>query len=99
MSKTGIDLIAAERARQVSVAGYTPEHDAQHTWGELGQAAAYYCARGPKEWLETAVFPASWDLDSAKRQGFSVPTTCDLIKAGALIAAEIDRRLADGEEA
>lgn len=96
----GIELIAKERTRQVAVEGCTPEHDAQHVKGELSNAAAYYCAEGPQEWLEAVVFPISWICgQSAKRQGFPMPTLRDLVKAGALIAAEIDRRVAAGEEA
>lgn len=91
----GVSLIAAERARQVAVEGWTPEHDAQHVKGELSNAAAYYCAEGPQEWLEAVVFPISWICGQwAKRQGFPMPTTRDLVKAGALIAAELDRRRA-----
>ena len=40
--KTGIDLIAAERKRQVDVEGYTPEHDDQHDDGALALVAALY---------------------------------------------------------
>lgn len=44
MIKSGIDLIAAERQRQIEEEGWTPDHDDQHTNGELALAAA--CCSG-----------------------------------------------------
>lgn len=44
---TGIELIAAERARQISVEGYTPEHDDELSDSELGFAACYYAMPCP----------------------------------------------------
>lgn len=40
--KTGIELIAEERERQITKEGWTPEHDAEHKNGELANAAAVY---------------------------------------------------------
>ena len=40
--KTGIDLIAEERQRQISVEGWTPQHDDTHTDNSLAKAAACY---------------------------------------------------------
>lgn len=81
MSKTGIELIADERQRQVEAEGRTPEHDDEHE-GELSDAAACY-ALGKR----LPVWP--WSTDWWK------PTPDDrvreLTKAGALIPAEIDR--------
>jgi hypothetical protein len=99
---TGIELIAQERARQISKEGWDQKHDEQHTEHELIEAAAYYCAynaaeetmcslEGYRDFVE-GFFPAQWDEDWMKRQGFPVPTDNDLVKAGALIAAELDRR-------
>lgn len=44
---TGIELITAERLRQVAVEGWTPEHDDEHKRGELANAAACYAATKP----------------------------------------------------
>jgi len=88
-------LIALERARQVSEEGWTPEHDAQHTGGELAQAAACYCIVKPGPAEQVNLWP--WSVERFKREGAPLPTLRDLVKAGALIAAEIDRRLAAGE--
>lgn len=40
--KTGIELITAERQRQIDVEGWTPEHDAEHAKGELVEASTQY---------------------------------------------------------
>lgn len=90
----GVLLISAERTRQVKEEGYTPERDTQHKHNEMAQAAAYYSSRGGKDALEGLLFPGEWNTIFAKREGFPIPTDKDLIKAGALIAAELDRRAA-----
>jgi len=97
--KTGIQLIAVERQRQIEKEGWTPEHDSHHQSGELNDAAiAYaqasaYLSRGESiEWVKAAEgigkinFPwqESWWKPSPDR-------VRNLVKAGALIAAEIDR--------
>ncbi len=104
---TGIELIAAERLRQVEEEGWTPEHDAAHTRGEIAKAAACYASpdpiyveqrgggshRGPRDWI-TFVTPWPWSFLWWK----STNRIRDLVKAGALIAAEIDRLSAVEEE-
>lgn len=89
---SGVDWIAQERRRQIEIEGWTAEHDDEHDAGELGEAAAYYCDYCKPEWARDFLFPANWDDRWMKRQGFPFPTLRDLIKAGALVAAEIDRR-------
>lgn len=82
--------IAEERRRQIAVEGWSAEHDDKHIHGELAIVAALY---GLPEHLRAAIrgvrqlFPATWDLSSWK------PTTRrrDLVKAAALICAEIER--------
>lgn len=94
--KTGIDLIAEERQRQVEVEGWTKEHDAEHKNGELAKAAICYADPNVYYHQENRLFrfripnkfwPKQWDIYWFK------PTDRirDLVKAGALIAAEIDR--------
>jgi hypothetical protein len=82
----GIERIAAERKRQIEVEGWTVGHDAEHRHGELAQAGAVYALGHFSE----RYWP--WDLQWWK------PTPDNRIreleKAGALIAAEIDRLLA-----
>lgn len=99
---TGIELIAEERQRQIDVEGYTAQHDSNHKVSEFIYAAIAYAESakvsanseglglsdleiGRRKAEMGRFFP--WGADSFK------PTTCrrDLIKAGALIAAAIDR--------
>ena len=85
----GIERIAAERARQVEEKGYTPAHDDTHTAGELAEAAIAYALAGyGKHALAHQFLPWEADLGPA----FADPIRA-LEKAGALIAAEIDRLL------
>ena len=87
MSKA-LEDIAAERQRQISAEGWTPEHDDEHDDGELAMAAACYA--------EASVFgnameqcPSSWPW-SPEWWKPSDPRR-NLVKAGALIVAEIER--------
>lgn len=43
---TAIEDIAAERARQMHVEGWTPEHDDKHKAGQMAMAAASYIVHG-----------------------------------------------------
>lgn len=93
---TGIDLITKERERQLEQEGWTVDHDQQHKKGELAKAAACYAAPlvTRKAWdLLSRIWP--WDMKWWK------PTPDDrikeLVKAGALIAAEIDRLQVGGK--
>ncbi len=102
------DLLA-ERERQKSAEGWTPEHDDEHGDGSLANAAACYAMtdrrmfkryhlvddgmRGgetvPEHWPQS--WAASWWKPKDRRR--------DLVRAGALILAEIERldRRATGE--
>ena len=90
---TGADLIAEERQRQRDEEGYTAAHDAQFVNGELGQMAACYCkVAGVRPVALT--WPANIPRRLLKRKGYPNPKLKDLVRAGALIAAEIDRVIA-----
>ena len=89
-----IEEIAAERRRQVEVEGWPSKHDDQHDKHELAIAAACYAAPGFEEGFAVGVCPRSellpfwpwstwWWKPTERRR--------DLIKAGALIVAEIER--------
>lgn len=82
---SALDDIAAERRRQIEVEGWAPEHDDAHTDGHLTDAAACY-ALGPDQ-MRAVWYLWPWDRHWWK------PTTRrrDLVKAGALIVAEIER--------
>jgi hypothetical protein len=99
---SGIERIAAERQRQIEVEGWTPEHDDQHDRGQLGEAATCYGDIAVNQVLGN---PTEVLRDQAQAdEGFYWPLPQDrlkisddpvrnLEKAGALIAAEIDRLL------
>jgi hypothetical protein len=90
--QTGIEVIAAEHARQVEAEGWTPEHDAEHAGEELASAAACYAT--PLKWRpfpvrESGQAPLIWPWQPKWwKPGDRIR---ELAKAGALIAAEIDR--------
>ncbi|MFP4895622.1 hypothetical protein [Paraburkholderia sp. EG304] len=81
--------VLAERQRQVTAECWTPAHDDEHDSGEMADAAAAYAlhASGWTETMPREVWPADWS------QKWWKPTTSrrDLVKAGALILAEIER--------
>lgn len=90
--------VLAERQRQVSAEGWTPAHDDQHRNNDMAFAAACYAFHSAA---------ASWDLedDGVPYDSHPVPKNWpwepdwwkptdprrDLVKAGALIIAEIER--------
>jgi hypothetical protein len=78
--------VAAERRRQVEAEGWTPEHDDEHGAGEMAAAAACYALNAAGCGCEVA---RNWPWDGS----WWKPTTSrrDLVKAGALILAEIER--------
>jgi hypothetical protein len=83
---SGVDLIATERGLQRQI--WSDEHDDAHDRGEITRAAYLYVmnagcsddAAAPIEW--------PWEPEHWRPTGDRVK---DLTKAGALIAAEIDR--------
>lgn len=80
----GADLIKQERIRQIAVEGWTPEHDDKYTHGELWLAASCYIGlddfeKAPELWPWLRKWWKPKDRIS------------NLVRAGALIAAEIDR--------
>lgn len=87
-SHIGVQLIADERQRQISAEHWTADHDDAHTDGELRDAAIAYaiaCEDRPDH-NRPDLWP--WDLSSWKPSNDPIR---NLVKAGALIAAEIDR--------
>lgn len=108
--KSGIEIIAEERKRQVEVKKYDAEHDADETSFQMSTAAGCFIANalnkefkdhthydnlGPvarfqlrqvdtKKWKEE--WP--WSDHDGRKQADVITS---LAKAGALIAAEIDR--------
>lgn len=94
-----LDMITAERKRQIYDEGWDSEHDDRHTDGELARAAICYTANAlgveVKEVGTAQRFTVGnlwpWNEDWDKRDKHD--DFRSLTIAGALIAAEIDRRL------
>ena len=81
--------IFRERYRQMEDENWTPQHDDEHDRGELVGAAIAYAAHAMYERadyeLPNDFWPDGWEFKP------SPDPIRNLVKAGALIAAEIDR--------
>lgn len=90
LSDAAVDVLS-ERWRQISGEGWTPEHDDEHDQGEMALAAASYIQSAfylppdytaqpsPDNWP----WSRSWWKPKSRRR--------DLVRAAALIIAEIER--------
>jgi hypothetical protein len=89
-AESGAAMIVAERKRQVEVESWDSSHDSTHIATALACAGICYASIGSQ--FFTDIFPRMWPWDDEwwKPTG----TVRNLAKAGALIAAEIDRTLA-----
>jgi hypothetical protein len=83
---TVVNEIIAERERQKSAEGWTPEHDDEHSDGSLAMAAACY-AGDRRKWNKAAPVNWPWGDDWWKPKN----PRRDLVRAAALIVAEIER--------
>ena len=98
---TGAKLIAAERKRQIEEEGYTAEHDDEHRNCALAlmaasyvlDVAAEYSTYYSKQWREDRFRKYAEELfpfDESYHRPVGRDPVRHLVKAGALIAAEID---------
>ncbi|WP_141105585.1 MULTISPECIES: hypothetical protein [unclassified Rhizobium] len=110
-----ISDVVAERRRQIDAEGWTVEHDDQHTDYSISRAAAVYALmaseackanRAVMDGFKRAssvpaeissLWPLAWRMDWLKPHS----RRNDLVRAGALILAEIERldRLSEVERA
>lgn len=100
--KTGIELIAEERQRQIEKEGWSAEHDDQHENEELAKAAACYAL--PESYRDTLIQPVGglmrwvlwryiWPFNFSWWKPTPENRIKELTKSGAFNAAEIDRLL------
>ena len=89
--KTVIKEIEAERRRQINDEGWTTENDDGHDGGEMAKAASCYA-------LQAAGDPRGYVIDEppdiwpwSKRWWKPKSPRRDLVRAAALIVAEIER--------
>lgn len=84
-----IEDVLAERRRQVEGEGFSPRHDDHHSPGELARAGACYAVAASQA-LESHIYdPPPWPWADA----WWKPKTPrrDLVRASALLIAEIER--------
>lgn len=89
-----ISMISAERERQITREGWTPEHDDRHDDGGLADAAACYAAttEARKPYIHShPPVPQRWPWSVADWKPTPDNRVRELVKAGALIVAEIER--------
>lgn len=81
--------VVAERRRQIEAEGWTAGHDDEHNGGQMACAAACYAINSAVPLVGTVATARywPWDMDWWKP---STPRR-DLVKAAALIVAEIER--------
>ena len=84
--------VQAERKRQITAEGWTPEHDDEHADGQMARAAACYALAGssaPKDGTAALLVSLAWPWD----EQWWRPSTArrDMVKACALGLAEIER--------
>ncbi|WP_253942765.1 hypothetical protein [Pseudomonas aeruginosa] len=84
--------VQAERRRQITAEGWTPEHDDEHSHGQIARAAACYALAGssaPNDGTAALLVSLAWPWD----EQWWKPSTArrDMVKACALGLAEIER--------
>ncbi len=79
--------VAAERYRQYEVEGFQEDRDDKYIDGELAKAAAAFALSGWMQKADITVWPRSWARSWFKTKNYRR----SLVKAGALILAEIER--------
>lgn len=98
--KTGIEIISAERKRQIEVEGYDESHDDEQKGEQIAYAAACYAIPNEKRYgIHCVTYPNHFSMLFDRiwpwERKYWKPTpenrVKELAKAGALIAAEIDR--------
>ncbi len=111
--RDGVQHIVDERRRQLERKGYDAVHDNRYHRGQLAMAAACYAAPEKifiqRQYARQILLEDPWPWDASfddrpdrggevDRRGQSVAARVrELARAGALIAAEIDRLLRQGE--
>jgi hypothetical protein len=102
--KTGIEIIAEERERQINEEGFTIErdHELYEVSNELAIAGGCYAlAEASREHLQSNEAPLIWPWAKEWWKPSPDNRIKELAKAGALIAAQIDnlieKKIIDGQ--
>lgn len=84
---TALESISQERQRQIDKLGWNAQHDDRYTLGQLAKAAACYTLRPYHKLICEQFWP--WDINWWKPK--PEDRRRELVKAAALLVAEIDR--------
>ena len=88
MPRAWLDVMG-ERTRQMAVEGWTPEHDDKHDQAQMAGAALCYLAEDIPHWARSQAQGCYWPWDAEWWK--PADRRRNLVKAGALILAEIER--------
>jgi hypothetical protein len=90
--------VITERQRQLSVEGWTPEHDDGHVGFEMSKAATCYAQHAFEGYVRSRLFnggysdaPPPWWWPWGRKWWKPKSVRRDLVRAAALIVAEIER--------
>lgn len=88
MPRAWLDVMG-ERTRQMAVEGWTPDHDDKHDQAQMAGAALCYLAEDIPHWARSQAQGCYWPWDAEWWK--PADPRRNLVKAGALILAEIER--------
>lgn len=96
-TREAVAAIAAERQRQIDAEGWSEDHDDEHPIGQLARAAGCYALSAGRDGSDDGFFDCvvdaaihhSWPWDRSWWK--PKDRRSDLVRAGALIVAEIER--------
>src|SRR5688572_30359862 len=88
LAMTVIEEVAAERKRQIEQEGWTPDHDDSHGSGSMAQAGACYALSASGN-CHSAILTEHWPW--AREWWKPKDARRDLVRAAALLVAEIER--------
>ncbi|MBU9502880.1 hypothetical protein KTE68_22270 [Burkholderia multivorans] len=83
--------VLSERRRQIEAEGWTPDHDDEHDNGEMACAAACYALAELFVFDMSGLFDKLWPSDWSRKWWKPTTKRRNLVKAGGLILAEIER--------
>ena len=89
--KTGIEIIAEERQRQIEKEGWSDKNDDKYWDNQLVYAASTYALPEKGRVFDSHGMPQNWPFSKEWWKPAPYHRVRELAKAGALIAAEIDR--------
>lgn len=98
MSRTGAELIAAERERQIHGEGFNCVDDDRYDGGELTMAAQAYLAAAPDASRYEKAPPSIWPWSKGWWKPVMNDPIRNLTKSGALFQADAERHRRAGRE-